>query len=241
VPSAVLPGEGRHRRPTHQITPNAAGVREYQPGDSLNRFHWRSTARTGELMVKLFELDPASDVWIVLDMQQDVQSSRGDEGTEEHAVRIAASVARHFLTANRSVGFLAHGRRYHVEEATRGLGQYTRILEALAVVRAQGDVPLADLLNHEGRRFGRHTTLVVITPSVDESWVVSLELLAGHGVKLAAIVLEPGTFGGQGSALLVFSALAALDVPTYLVKQSDNIDAALSASATSTSTAGARA
>jgi uncharacterized protein (DUF58 family) len=231
VPSAVLPGEGRHRRPTQQITPNAAGVREYQPGDSLNRFHWRSTARTGELMVKLFELDPASDVWIVLDLHRDVQSGEGDDGTEEYAVRIAASVARYFLTANRNVGLLAHGHRYYIEEATRGLGQYTRILEALAVARAHGEVPLADLLNHEGRRFGRHTTLVVITPSADESWVVSLQLLAGHGVKLAAILLEPRTFGGEGNALLVYSALAALDLPTYLVKQSDDISEALSASA----------
>ena len=231
VPPAMLPGEGRFRRPTHQITPNAAGVRAYQPGDGLNRFHWPSTARTGELMVKVFELDPASDIWLILDLQRDVQSGEGDDGTEEHAVRIAASVARFFLLANRSVGFLAFGRDFHIEEAARGLSQYTRILEALALARAEGDVTLAELLNHEGRRFGRHTTVVVVTPSTDESWVVSLQMLTGHGVKLAAVLLEPRTFDGSNDALFVYGALAAADIATYLVKRTDELSAALSAGA----------
>jgi uncharacterized protein (DUF58 family) len=201
------------------------------PGDSLNRFHWRTTARTGELMVKLFELDPASDIWVVLDLQRDVQAGEGDDGTEEHAVRIAASVARYFLMANRSVGFLAFGEELHVQDAERGLSQYTRILEQLALARATGDVPLADLLNHEGRRFGRHTTTVVITPSTDESWVVSLHALAGRGVKLASILLEPHTYGGDANALLVFGALAVAGIPTYLVKRTDDLAKSLSAGA----------
>ena len=227
VPPALLPGEGRFRRPAHYITPNASGVREYEPGDSFNRIHWRTTARTGDLMVKLFELDPASDIWIVLDLHGDAQAGEGDDGSEEHAVRIAASIARYFLLANRSVGFAAYGREFHLEEPERGLPQYTRILEALALAQAQGDVPLAELLNHEGRRFGRHTTAVVITPSTDESWVGSLQLLTGRGVKLAAVLLEPRTFGGDRSALLVYSALTAAGVLTYLVKRSDDLTVSL--------------
>jgi uncharacterized protein (DUF58 family) len=240
VPAALLPGEGRFRRPTHYITPNASGVREYEPGDSLNRFHWRSTARTGELMVKLFELDPASDIWVVLDLERGVQAGEGDDGTEEHAVRIAASIARFFLLANRSVGFLTYGRRFHVEEPDRGLSQYTRILEALALGRAEGDVPLADLLNHEGPRFGRHTTVIVVTPSTNESWVVSLQMLAGRGVKLAAVLLEPQSYGGADNALLVFGALAAADIFTYLVKRTDDLAQTLGSGLEATRTVGGR-
>lgn len=231
VPPALLPGEGRFRRPTYHVTTNATGVRDYQPGDSFNRIHWRSTARTGDLLVKLFELDPASDIWIVLDLHADVQAGEGDDGTEEHAVRIAASVARYFLLANRTVGLLAYGRQLHVEEPERGVSQYTRILEALALARAAGDVSLAELLNHEGRRFGRHTTVIAITPSTDETWVVSLQTLAGRGVKLASILLEPSTYGGADSALFVFGALAAADISTYLVKRTDDLARSLGAGA----------
>jgi uncharacterized protein (DUF58 family) len=240
VPPAQLPGEGRFRLPTHQITPNAFAVRDYQPGDSLNRFHWRSTARTGKLMVKLFDLDPASDVWVLLDLHDGVQSGAGDDSTEEHGVTIAASICRYFLLANRSVGFMAYGSRFYIEEPERGLSQYARILEALALARANGDIPLGELLNHESRRFGRHTTLVVVTPSADESWVASLQLLTGDGVKVAAVLLESSTFGGDSNSLLVYGALAAADVPTYLVKRTDELAVALGSGAEA-SRAGGRA
>lgn len=227
VPPANLPGEGRFRKRTHYVTPNASGVREYEPGDSFNRIHWPTTARTNQLMVKLFELDPASDIWVVLDLDKSVHVGEGEEGTEEYAVRLAASIARFFLVANRSVGFLSFGDKLFVEGAERGAQHFTRILEALALSRAVGDVPLATLLTEEGKRFGRHTTVVVITPSTSEEWVASLQFLAERGVKVAAVLLEPSTFGGSENALMVFGSLAACDVYTYLVRRSDDLISAL--------------
>lgn len=229
VPAASLPGEGRFRRRTHYVTPNAAGVRQYEFGDSFNRIHWASTARTGDLMVKIFELDPASDIWVILDLHRDVHVGVGDDSTEEYGVRIAASVARYFLTANRTVGFMSYGRAFDVVDAERGLNQYTRILESLAMARAWGDVGLGDLLANEARRFGRHTTVIVITPSTDEAWVAGLGALQARGVKVAAIMLEPSTFGGKESALGVFASLAATDVYTYMVQRADDLATALGA------------
>jgi len=227
VPPANLPGEGRFRKRTHYVTPNASGVRKYEPGDSYNRIHWPTTARTGELMVKLFELDPASDIWLILDLDRSVHVGEGEEGTEEFAVKIAASIARYFLVANRSVGFISYGKRLFIEEAERGAQHYTRILEALALSTAEGDVPLGTLISQEAKRFGRHTTVVVITPSTQEDWVGSLQFLAERGVKVAAVLLEPSTFGGSENALMVFGTLAASDVYTYLVRRSDDLISSL--------------
>jgi uncharacterized protein (DUF58 family) len=70
LPSAELPGGQATRARSFNITANVATVRDYAPGDSMNRIHWRSTARTGTLMVKEFELDPSADVYLVLDMQE---------------------------------------------------------------------------------------------------------------------------------------------------------------------------
>jgi len=228
LPPANLPGEGRFRKRTHYVTPNASGVREYEPGDSFNRIHWASTARTQQLMVKLFELDPASDIWVILDLEKAVHVGEGDEGTEEFAVNLAASISRFFLVANRSVGFIAYGRRLFSEEAERGAQNYTRILEDLALATAEGDVPVGTLLTQEGRRFGRHTTVVVITPSTSEEWVGSLQFLAQRGVKVAAVLLEPSTFGGHENSLMVFGALASVDIHTYLVRRADDVISALS-------------
>jgi len=229
VPAANLPGEGRFRRRTHYVTPNAAGIRPYEFGDSYNRIHWPSTARSREPMVKIFELDPASDIWVILDLHRDVHAGEGDDSTEEYGVTIAASVALYFLTANRTVGFMSYGRAFDVVDAERGLNQYTRILESLAMARAWGDVRLGDLLSNEARRFGRHTTVIAITPSTDGEWVAGLGALQGRGVKVAAIVIEPSTFGGSESSLGVFASLASTDIFTYMVQHADDIASALGA------------
>lgn len=228
IPPANLPGEGRFRRRTHNVTPNVVGIRAYQPGDSYNRIHWGSTARTGELMVKLFELDPASDIWLLVDLQRKVHhAQQDDDNTEEAAVSLAASIARYFINANRSIGLIQFGDELRVDEPDRGANQYTRILESLALARAGGDVSISSLLTEESRRFGRHTTVIVVTPSTDEEWPLTLMALQSRGVKVATVLLEAETWGAAESSLNVYGSLAAGGVYTYTVKRSDDFSRVL--------------
>ena len=229
IPPANLPGDGRFRRRTQNVTPNVAGLRPYAAGDSYNRIHWPATARTGNLMVKLFELDPASDVWIVLDMQRAAHVGEDMEGTEEAAVTIAASIARYFIAANRTVGLITFGDDLRVDEPDRGANHYTRMLETLALARASGDVPLASLLLEESRRFGRHTTVVVVTPSTDDAWVMAMMSMQSRGVKVAAVLIEADTYAPAPSALDIYGTLAAGGVYTYTIKCSDDIGRVLAA------------
>ncbi len=228
IPPANLPGEGRFRRRTHNVTPNVAGLREYAPGDSFNRIHWPATARKGEPMVKLFELDPASDIWVVLDLEAKHHVGEGENGTEESSVQVAAAVVRHFVNANRSVGLITFGDDLRVDEPDRGQSHFTRTLESLALARASGDVSLSNLLLEEARRFGRHTTVVVVTPSTDEQWAYTLMSLAARGVKVAAVLIEADTFGPAPSPLPVYGTLAAAGIYAYTVKSQDDLRRVLS-------------
>ena len=222
APAAMLPGEGTVRQRTHYVTPNAAAIREYYPGDSMSRIHWKSTARLDRLMVKTFEMDPTSNIWIVLDLHADVQRGEGDESTEEYGVRIAASLANHFLQSNRMCGLLASGAEDTVIEPARGADQFSRILETLAVAEASGKKPLAQLLQEEGRRAGRHTTVIIVTPSVDEEWVHTLGMLTHSGARAAAVQLDPDSFGGE-EAEPPLGPLAALGVVSYVVPARSDI------------------
>ena len=224
---------GDHRQSGwHQITPHASSVREYQPGDGLNRIHWRSSARLQRLMVKEFDLDPAADIWIFLDMQAAVQHGNSEDpesSTEEYAISIGASVAKHFIERGRAVGLVALGDRYCIVPPDRGERQLTRLLEELTLIRATGEADLHDVLRSEGTRCHRNNLAIVVTSSVDERWITELRQLADRGVRTAAIVLEAATFGGPTSAILLVSSLAVAGIPTFLVKRGDHLDVALAA------------
>jgi uncharacterized protein (DUF58 family) len=207
-------------------TPNVSSVREYHPGDAFNRIHWPSTARTTRLMVREFELDPTADVWIVLDLNAEVQAGTGAESSEEYAVTVAASLARHLLDQGRAVGLVSQTGNL---PADRGPRQVERILEVLAVVRTNSHLTLAALLGAETSRFARSSTLVIVTSSTAESWARYCQALGTRGVHTTAVLVEAATFGPAPLTLMLVSSLAAAHIPTYMVKRGDALDHALSA------------
>lgn len=227
LPPAYLASQGPRHRPTPQVTPNVAGVREHQPGDPLNRIHWLSTARLGRLMVKTFDVHPASDLWLVLDLEAAVHAGQGEDSTEEYAVRIACSLAHKLLMAGLRVGYLAQGQDLTVLTPSRGPKHYERLMEALAMLRADGHRPLEEVLQEQARIFGRQSILIVVTPSTREEWVSVLQTLHQYGVQAAVVLLDAGTFGAREAALIPYTALVAADILTYLVRRGDDLAVAL--------------
>jgi uncharacterized protein (DUF58 family) len=220
-----LPGGSLQGVRVQFSTPNVSSVRDYRPGDAFNRIHWPTTARTSRLMVREFELDPTADIWIVLDLNNDVHTGSGLESTEEYAVTAAASLARHLLDQGRAVGLVSQTATL---PADRGPRQAERILEVLALVRASSPLPLSTLLSAETSRFARSSTLIVVSPSTAESWARFCQALGGRGVHTTAVLIEAATFGQAPSTLLLVSSLAAAHIPMYLVKRGDHLQHALS-------------
>lgn len=226
-----LPGGTTAHKWTHTVTPNAASVRDYIPSDSLNRIHWPSTARAEKLMVKEFDADPTADLWLLVDLDQQAQWGLGDDATEEYAVTITASMAAHFLNQGRAVGLVAYGQRHEVIPPDRGSRQMLKTLEELAVLRAQGHTPLGEVIAAEARRFSHNSCVLVITASLEEAWMGGLRHLALRGIKTAAVLLEPASFGAPTGALLALAALATAGIPTFVVKKGDTLDQAFTSRA----------
>lgn len=228
APRSNLSGDSRTRQRLPYLTPKAVDVREYYPGDSLNRIHWPLTARWQKLMVKEFEIDPSHNVWIILDMEGSVHRGHGQESTEECSVGIAASLAKHFLDRGYTIGLVGYGEPTISLSPDRGSRQLMRALDSLAGVHSTGKVSMVEAINRMERNLGRKELAVLITPSPKEDWVGAAQLLARRGVRLMAVLLDSSTFAGGDNSLLVFSSLVASRIPTFLVKNGDPLDQALS-------------
>ncbi len=236
-----LPGGAATQRRTHYVTPNAAGVRQYYPGDSMNRISWTTTARVGKLMVKEFELDPTTDVWVLLDLHapghvvappvRPGEPEPVDEwaaSTEETSVTVAASVMQHFLEQGRNVGLVARGAHSEIINTDRGERQTLKMLESLAVVKADGGVSLAEVLNTESLRFGRNSVVVIVTPAADDNWVAGLMSTIYRGARAVAVIVDAESFGAPRSQNRVITSLVAANVPVYTVHRGEDIGRALS-------------
>ncbi len=245
MPTGVLSGGEAQRERTHFVTTNAVGVREYVPGDSFNRIHWRTTARRNKLMVKEFELDPIVDIYLMVDFSQaslyehpQVQRLRGDGpviptsqslpmSTEEYAVVIGASLATYFVGLNRSLGFMAYTPAREFHEAERGERQVNRIHQTLATARSKSPYTLAQMLTLETPYLARGATFVIVTASTDLNWVTEAQILSRRGIHPMAVLINPVSFGGSQSMREISDTLLVAKIPSITVNYGDDITAAL--------------
>ena len=78
-------------------------LRDYVPGDDRRNVHWRTTARTGRLMVRQFEETRRSSLLVLLSTRQ--EDYAGEEDFET-AVSIACSLAMDAIQDGREVRFV---------------------------------------------------------------------------------------------------------------------------------------
>ncbi len=245
LPFGELSGGTAMRRRTQHVTDQVAGVREYVHGDSFNRIHWKSTARVGRLISKEFELEPVTDIWLYLDLEQHMHVSApwaeemdrsgpavlwGEHrtpplppSTAEYAVSAAASLAKQLLSMGRAVGLVAYGQKREVMPADRGPRQLVKLLEALAVLEARGTVPISLVLEAEARHLHRGTGLIVITPAFDVEWVRVAQAVGMRGVRLAAVLIAGESFAPAPSIAPVQAALQSSGILCTVVRRGDDL------------------
>ena len=186
-------GEGRPLPDAPERTVDASSVREYLPGDSLRMVHWKTSARYGKPYVRLFDGTPASDWWILLDLESGAQAGLGGDSTEEHAVMLAASLTERGLHAQRGVGLVVNGKRLDWLPPRTGAGQRWEILRVLALA-SRGETSLGEVLEHVRPSLGSNASLVIITPTAKLDWLTRLPLLLRRGIRSTVFLFDLHSF-----------------------------------------------
>jgi uncharacterized protein (DUF58 family) len=194
LPPSPVDGSSPSRRRYEAATPLASTIRPYVHGDAINRVHWLSSARHGELQVKEFDLEQAADLWLVLDLERAASAGGGETGSVETAVSAAASIALRTLADNRAVGITASARRIQQLTPDRGPRVEQKILHLLANVQADGSQPLAEIVVATLPRLRRGMTLCIVTGSTERDWVRALAGLRRRGVGVVVVLLDRFSF-----------------------------------------------
>jgi uncharacterized protein (DUF58 family) len=208
IPSRQFFGDIRLKRHLFQDPVLTAGVRDYVPGDSLKRIHWKSTARLGRLQTRVYEPTTTVDISLFLDVRTLRAPLWGSNyQLQELSIITAASIARHALEAGFRVGLYVN----QITRFSRGTvrvphsqhpDQMVRILESLAQLHQTETVPIARFIRQEVPVLPWGSTLVVISAQpFDELLAALLDLRrAGRSVALVKVGGAAPESGGDGLA-----------------------------------------
>lgn len=201
LPSAQRDGAVRRSGYGPNLTPLVTSVRPYSTGDAFNRIHWRSSARHQELQVKEFDIERSADLWIFIDLERGQHGGSQKAATIETVIDAAAAISAHALADDRSVGMEGIGLRRAVITSDRGPRQLQKIMGLLAVAQAEGAVPLAEMLLESASRLRRGAIALVITPSLDRSWVKPLAAIRSAGLPPTACIVDPLAHAAASQAM----------------------------------------
>lgn len=196
------------------------GVRDYQPGDSLRRMDWKTSARVGRLQVRRYEPAIALETAIFLnlcDADYAHANARGSQATELGIV-VAASVAVHMVEKRQAVSLATNGRdplaldphAISFLPLRKGREHLMHLLDLLARIEtssansapndmvpeegflAHGTVPFLDLLTRKSLGLPWGSTIVVITAREVEGLLGTLLALRRRGLAILLVLTSAG-------------------------------------------------
>lgn len=199
------------------------GVREYQPGDSFRRIHWKASARLQRFQSRLYEPTTSHHLAIFLNVATFPHPWRGIvPDVLEEAIRVAASIANYGVTEKYQVGLLANGSVPGSDQPLKVLPsrdpqQLTRILEALAAVTGFATLSIERMLTAESPRLPWGATLLLVTATVYDDLLATLLRLrdAGRRLVLVSLSADCPDLTDQGIRTYVLSGTAGVDFYTF--------------------------
>ena len=176
-------------RPARQFGYDLHGIREHQDGESLRRVDWKSSARTGRLMVR--ELEDASRVERTIIVDLDAATGAQGDACLDQLLRAAATAVRSAVDDRQQASLVlldTNSRRLALDGSAPS---WFAAMDALAVVRADRTLPLASVLSRD-RRLASGGALTIITASAAPELVALLRAEAAHTpVRVVHVTDDP--------------------------------------------------
>ena len=195
MPPLTLPGSRRHQPGGVALAASVGdseefvGLRDYRPGDPLQRIHWKSYARTGEPVVREYQDEYFERHALILD----TFGKPSQAVAFEEAVSVAASLAYTVNTQECLLDLMFVGAESYCYTAGRGQLSTGSLMEVLAGVQLCASQPFQSLQNAVIARRGMLTGSVCILLAWDDArrdFVQQLQRL-GVPVLVMLVTSEP--------------------------------------------------
>jgi uncharacterized protein (DUF58 family) len=125
------------------------------------------------------------------------------------------------------VGFITSGQTLTMMPPDRGGRQLGKILESLALLRAEGSLPIWGLIDIQAQHLTRGSTIVLITHSVEQEVIMATDFLARRGLRPVVVLIDAASFNGPAGTEEIAEGLRYMKVPLRTIRRDDNLTKSL--------------
>ena len=195
IPALALPGARKFQQGGVSLSASIGdseeflSLRDYRPGDPLQRVHWKSFARTGKPIVKEYQDEFFERHALVLD----TGTQRGEDAAFEEAVAVAASFVYTIDTRECLLDLLFVGGAVKTYTTGRGQSNAEHMLEVLAGVQPSPPEEFATLARAVLTRQSTLSSMIAVLLAWDEPRRRFIRQARALGLEIRALlVCGPG-------------------------------------------------
>jgi uncharacterized protein (DUF58 family) len=189
-------------------------LREYLPGDSYEDIHWKATARRGQPITKVYQIERTQQIYVIIDGSRlsvrnsdphgrrsaTLEEPRGDDYTTIME-RYAAAALVMGLAADRQAdefGLLVFDDRVRkFVRAKSGKAHYAVCRDALHTLQAESVTPdFAELFTFIATKIRRRALLIILTnmddPVLAESFTANIDVISRRHLVLVNMLKPTG-------------------------------------------------
>lgn len=191
LPPITLPGSRRHQQDGLALAASVGdseefrALREYRPGDSPRKIHWKSWAKLGKPVIREEQTEYSVRHALILDTFQQEDHSE----VMEEAVAIAASLACTVQTQESLLDMVFVSGEAHCFTVGRGLGQTEHLLELLASVVPCQDQGFESLLPVVRSRLSLLSGCICVFLTWDKDRQALIEQLQAAGIPVLVLII----------------------------------------------------
>ncbi|MGH8672943.1 MAG: DUF58 domain-containing protein [Burkholderiales bacterium] len=206
IPALALPGARKFQQGGVSLSASIGdseeflSLRDYRPGDPLQRLHWKSFARTGKPIVKEYQDEFFERHALVLD----TGTRRGEDAAFEEAVAVAASFVYTIETQECLLDLLFVGGAVKTYTTGRGQSHAEHMLEVLAGVAPSPPAEFDALARAVLARRSTLSSVIAVLLAWDEPRREFLARARASGLEVRGLlVCAPDEAPPAGSGVLV--------------------------------------
>ena len=189
-------------------------LREYQPGDSYEDIHWKATARRGQPITKVYQIERTQQIYVIIDGSRlsarnsdphgNSPATLGKPEVDDYTTimeRYAAAALVMGLAADRQAdefGLLAFDDRVRkFVRAKSGKAHYDVCRDALHTLQAGSVTPdFAELFTFIATKIRRRALLIILTnlddPVLAESFSANIDVISRRHLVLVNMLKPAG-------------------------------------------------
>lgn len=160
-------------------------IRKYRIGDNLRKIHWKISAKYGELYIKNFDTVTGEKTTVFLNMNKDDYFNEKGEEKEEELIDLCVSLINMGrIRGIKSILNICNYERksFYVDKTN----DFEEVMEYFLMHKSEGESEFDQFIIDNLSKIDRDSSIIIITPKINEKIKNNLMWLKGLGYKVIA-------------------------------------------------------